>query len=181
MLSAVHGIDLYPIASSDSYGNETIIHKTINRKMTERIGKALATASFGLIGQSTLLQQAKKLKPFMLAKTLSTALSVGQAIRNAGKSSNLALSLHECVGSKLLLEGIISKFHGYEHEGYYVGEIVINGIEKFKNSELRIWFKNENLIVKANMDYRLYQRKVKASYLSFLQQLSKYRMLPESL
>src|SRR5579883_2336018 len=81
MLPVAHGMDLCPVASCDAYGNEAFVHTTVNRQMTERMGKALASASFGLVGQATLLHQAKKLKPFMLMNTLSNAFKVGQAIR----------------------------------------------------------------------------------------------------
>jgi uncharacterized protein len=106
MLPAIHGVSLCPTTSSDAYGNETIIKTTINRKMTERIGKALATASFGLIGQATLLRQARDLRPFMIAKTLSTALRVGQVLRQA-KGRTVIENLHELINSQVLFEGII--------------------------------------------------------------------------
>lgn len=147
MIPVVHGIDLCPIASSDAYGNEILIQNAINPQMIERIGKSLASASFGLVGQATLLQPAAKLKPSMLNKTLSKALAAGKVIRKVQEEkSDLFPALHQVTGSQLLLEGVISKFHGYEEEGYYVGDIVIDGTGKFKNKQLKLWFKNENHI-----------------------------------
>lgn len=153
MLPAIYGIDLCPTASSDAFGNETIIHKTINRHMTERIGKYVASASFGLIGQATLLRLAKQLKPFMLSKTLSNALKVGQILRkNSSNADDFKSELNEAIKSQMIFEGTITKFHGYEEEGYYVGEIIISG----KNStELKIWFKNENHIAWLNAEVYL--------------------------
>ncbi len=120
--------------------------------MTERIGKALASASFGLVGQATLLHQAKKLEPFMLKKTLSNAFKVGQAIRKAqGNKSELVSQLKQLAGSLILFEGVISTFNGYEKDGYYVGDIVID----CKGAQLKIWFKNENILAWLNDEIHL--------------------------
>jgi len=151
MLPAIHGFDLCPTAGSDAYGNETLICKTVNRHMTERIGKFIASASFGLIGQATLLRQAKTLKPFMLQRTLSNAAYVGKLLRNSKeKRSNLISELAEVIGSRPLIEGVVSNFNGYEKDGYYVGEIFIDGVNDYKNMQLKIWFKNENHIAWLN-------------------------------
>ena len=148
MLPAIYGMDLCPTASSDAFGNEAIIHKTINRHITERMGKYLASASFGLIGQATLLRPAKQLKSFMLGNTLSTAIKVGQALRMHSNNINkLTTSLNQLIKSQLMFDGVITKFHGYEEDGYYVGEITISRAD---NSELKIWFKNENHIAWLN-------------------------------
>jgi DUF917 family protein len=148
MLPAIYGMDLCPTASSDAFGNETIIYKTINRHITERIGKYLASASFGLIGQATLLRPAKQLKSFMLGKTLSNALKVGQTLRmHSGNTSNLKTALNQLIKSQVIFEGVISEFSGHDEEGYYVGEIIISGAD---NTTLKIWFKNENHIAWLN-------------------------------
>lgn len=151
MIPVAHGIDLWPIASSDAYGNETFIQKTINPQMVERIGKSIATGSFGLVGQATLLHQAETLKPSMLNKTLSKAFAVGKAIRKAQEEkSDLFSQLYELTGSKILLEGVISTFNDYEENGYYMGDIVVNGTGKSKDAQLKLWFKNENHIAWLN-------------------------------
>ena len=151
MLPAIYGLDLCPTASSDAFGNETIIYKTLNRHMTERIGKSLASASFGLIGQATLLRKAKELKAFMLSNTLTNALAVGKALRTSYENNKkIEEVLSKLIGSQKIFEGIISKFIGYEKDGYYVGDIIIQGQDKYKNSELKIWFKNENHVAWLN-------------------------------
>ncbi len=148
MLPAINGLDLAPTACSDAFGNETIIYKTLNRQITERIGKFIASASFGLIGQATLLRPVKQLKSYMLLNTLSKAFSVGKALRlHRENNKEIESELGRLINSQKIFEGIISKFIGHEKEGYYVGDIFIQGEGKYKNSELRIWFKNENHIL----------------------------------
>src|SRR3989338_4815702 len=148
MLPAIDGIDLCPAASMDAYGNASIIHHANNRMIFERMGKHLASASFGLIGQSVLLRHAGELKKYMLSGTLSKALAVGKAFRAAqGDYSSLERNLQSIAHSKKIFEGVIADFQGDTHEGYYVGNIIIS--DK-KNNRLKIWFKNENHIAWLN-------------------------------
>lgn len=147
MMPVIHGIDLYPLASADAFGNEVIINKTLNKQMTERLGKALAMASFGLVGQATLLKQIKELKQSMLTGTLSKAFAVGQCIRQYRSDIDGVISrLQQIAGSRVLFQGEVSEFNDGEKGGYYVGDIVINGMNEFKGSQLKIWFKNENIV-----------------------------------
>lgn len=147
MLPVIHGVDLCPIASADAYGNEVVIRKTRNYQMVERIGKALSSASCGLVGQATLLSQMGIIRPHMLKGTLSKALAVGRAIReNKGKMGQLMVALKNLAQSQMLFEGEISEFIGGDEEGYYVGSIVINGAK----GAMKIWFKNESLIAWLN-------------------------------
>lgn len=147
MLPAIHNVDLLPIASCDAYGNQTLIKKTINQKMMERIGKYLSSASFGLIGQACLLKQLKEVRPYMLVNTLSKAYSVGIALRHAReKNENVSESIINLTAAKILFTGNIVSIDAQELEGYYVGDTIISGTETFKNHQLKVWFKNEFLL-----------------------------------
>jgi len=147
IIPAIYNVNLLPIASSDAYGNQVIIKKTINDKMTERLGKAMAEASFGLVGQATLLTQIKQIRPYLVTHTLSKALKVGTALRKAREDkTNVIEKLAQLTQAKLLFTGQISKLNIKEKDGYTVGYIYINGIAKFKNNNFRIWIKNENIL-----------------------------------
>ncbi|SRR5579883_425910 len=147
MLPALYGMDLCPTASSDAFGNETIINKAVNRHMLERIGKHIASASFGLIGQATLLHRFENIKKYIITDTLSKAFAVGKVLREAKNShTKIDILLKNLIGAKKIFSGIIYKFKGNDEKGYYVGEIIINGKNEFEGSSLKIWFKNENHI-----------------------------------
>tara|TARA_B100000508_G_C11459716_1_gene278575 strand:+ start:1205 stop:2317 length:1113 start_codon:yes stop_codon:yes gene_type:complete len=147
MLPALYDMSLCPTASSDAFGNETIISQALNRHMVERIGKHIASASFGLIGQATLLHQAKELKKYMLPGTLSTAFAVGKALRETN-SSNQSVDeiLKNLLQAKKIFQGTLASFNGSDVQGYYVGDIIIKGTQAFDGALLKIWFKNENHI-----------------------------------
>ncbi len=147
MLPAIHNVDLLPVASADAYGNRIIIETTINNQMMERIGKHLSMASFGLIGQACLLREFNKVRSYLLLNTLSKALSVGTALRQAReKNDNLIETVIKCTGSKILFIGEVVECSAGDLDGYYVGNVSISGIESFKKNELKVWFKNEFIL-----------------------------------
>ena len=103
MLPAIHGLDLCPTACSDAFGNQSILTSSVNRHMLERSGKYTASASFGLIGQATLLEKSDKLKPYMLKGTLSKSYQVGKLLRKCKDDKiNIESALHDLIGSKKL-------------------------------------------------------------------------------
>ena len=147
ILPAIHDVNLLPIASCDHYGNQVIIKKTTGLKMTERLGKIMATASLGLVGQATLLKQVKQIKSVMLYNTLSKALTVGKALREAQEANDNSLqSIIELTQAKILFIGQVTECKAKVQDGYYVGHVNIDGINKFKNNQFKIWVKNENIL-----------------------------------
>jgi uncharacterized protein len=151
VLPAINQMDLLPIASSDAYGNQTIIENATSLEMAERLGKMISIASFGLIGQATLLIQVRRMKSFMLPHTISKALAIGSAIRRSREEkSDFVQPVIELTGGKILFIGAIKEHHGEEADGYYIGSMVIEGTDQFKQDQLKIWFKNENIIAWLN-------------------------------
>ncbi len=147
MLPAINNVNLLPIASSDAYGNQTIIKKSINLQMMERLGKSLSSASFGLIGQACLLRQLKEVQSHMLLNTLSQALTVGETLRHAHeKNENVIDSIIKCAQAKVLFTGQVVECKAQELEGYYVGDTLVEGTKEFKNNNLKLWFKNEFIL-----------------------------------
>ncbi len=147
ILPAIHGFDLFPIASCDRYGNQIIIKKTTGLAMTERLGKIMATASLGLVGQATLLMQLKQMKSVMLFHTLSKALSVGAALRKAREQKENSLqSIIELTQANILFIGKVVERKAEVQEGYYIGHVHIEGVDAFKNNKFKIWVKNENIL-----------------------------------
>lgn len=153
MLSAIHNHPLFPLASCDAHGNEIIIERTINQKMSERFGKLIATGSFGLVGQATLLTQFGKVKHLLSMHTLSKAMTIGSILRNAReKRVGSVEEIMEVTGAKVVFNGCVTKRKAEIQDGYYVGDIFIEGSGSFKNNQLRVWFKNENILSWINGD-----------------------------
>jgi DUF917 family protein len=147
VLPAINNVNLLPIASCDRYGNQVIITQTTGLQMTERLGKMIATASLGLVGQATLLKQLKEMKAFMLSNTLSKALSVGSALRKARAAKDRALqSVIDLTQAKLVFMGKVTECKAEVRDGYYLGHVNVDGVDYFKNSQFKMWVKNEIIL-----------------------------------
>jgi len=146
ILPAINNVSLLPIASCDRYGNQVIIKKTTGLEMTERLGKMIATASLGLVGQATLLKQLKEMKPFMLPNTLSKALAVGSALREARAKDRSLQSVIELTQANLVFMGKVTERKAEVQDGYYVGHVNIDGVDRFKNTRFKMWVKNEIIL-----------------------------------
>lgn len=146
-IPAIQKINLFPLASADSYGNQAIITNTSSNEMTERLGKQISIASFGLVGQANLLLSVNHAKPLILDHTLTKAYALGTAIRLARENnSDPIAAIIEKTNSKVIFAGKIVEIQAQTQNGYYIGQIIIQGIEEYKDNQLKIWFKNENLI-----------------------------------
>lgn len=147
ILPAIQNFSLLPIASCDRYGNQIIIKKTTNPIMTERLGKIMATASFGLVGQATLLMQLKEMRKVLLSHTLSKALAVGTALRQSRETKeDVVQAIIKLTQAKVLFVGRVVKCQAAVQDGYYVAHVNIDGLDSFNNKRLKLWVKNEIIL-----------------------------------
>lgn len=139
------GLPLWPMASVDKYGNRIVITESTGYEMAERIGKFIAAASFGLAGQAGFLFKGTDMKRVVIPGTLSTCLEIGRSIRESRQAGRDPVGdIVKKLDGWLVFEGKVSRKEWEDKEGYYWGSHTISGLEEFKGSEFKIWFKNEN-------------------------------------
>ena len=78
---AVFGESIAPIAATDFYGDVTIVKRAANNTMAERLGKFIASSSFGHVACAAIPLRGATVKRIALPGTLSEALAIGQAFR----------------------------------------------------------------------------------------------------
>jgi len=143
----LYGKSVWPIASFDQWGNVCYIGNAVSVPMAERIGKFISAAAFGLSGQAGYLLPTAEMKKMVVRGTLSQCLEVGRLIREARERGlDVVGRVAEEFRGKVLFEGVVSKKHWEDREGYYWGYHEISGSGRFKNHTFKIWFKNENHI-----------------------------------
>lgn len=138
---------LAPISTVDKYGNIAIIKTAINSAMTERIGKSISDASFGLNGDAGILLKGRELKEIAIGGTLSECYKIGRIIKEAREAGEdpVRKTVDE-VNGWFLFEGEVTDKDWWDKEGYMWGENTITGTGDFEGHKLKIWFKNENHI-----------------------------------
>lgn len=141
----LNGLPLWPISSTDKYGNQCLIKDSVGYEMAERIGKFLAAASFGLAGQAGFLFKGSDMKRAVIQGTLSDCLRIGRTIREARDAGHDPVDgIVKQLKGWLLFEGEVSNKEWEDKEGYYWGTHTVSGRGEFGGSEFKIWLKNEN-------------------------------------
>lgn len=141
------GKKLWPISSVDEWGNVCIIKEAINYAMSERIGKLISAAAYGLSGDAGFLMTGKDTKDVIIPGTLTECYNVGKLIRESREAGKDPVAeLVASLGGWVLIKGTVSKKEWEDKLGYYWGTHEIAGEGDYANNAIKIWFKNENHI-----------------------------------
>ncbi len=141
----IHDIPPYPAVYVDEYGNKTVVAKSINYAMAERIGKLVSVASFGLVGGANFALTGKEMKKIIIPGTLTEAYTIGKTLREAVEAGkDPAIEVAKKMNGYVLFKGVVERKEWEDREGYMWGTTHLKGIENFENHRAKIWFKNEN-------------------------------------
>jgi len=142
-----NGKSALPIASVDEWGNVCIIKDSVNPRVTERIGKLISVAGYGLAGQAGIVMQADEMKEIIIPGTLTECYEIGKLMRESKeKGLSVEEELIKAANGYILGKGEIVKKEDYDDKGYYWGTVTVN----CNDFELKYWFKNENHVVWKN-------------------------------
>jgi DUF917 family protein len=115
--------------------------------MMERIGKMLSVAAFGGCYIASCLLTGQEMKETVVRNTLTKCLELGRTIRQAQeRGEDPVLASLELTGGWLLFEGEVANKVWEDREGYMIGTTHIEGKGEYQGQNLRVWFKNENLV-----------------------------------
>jgi DUF917 family protein len=102
-------------------------------------------ASFGLVGCAAVPLSGAVVKRIAVPGTLTRALAVGRAIREAREAGQdpVVASAKAIGGGVVLFRGTVAERSWENRAGYMWGEHEIEGRDGF-DGRLKVWFKNEN-------------------------------------
>jgi DUF917 family protein len=143
----LNGMDSPLFAAVDPWGNVIIVKHAVNTHSLERIAKMLAVSAYGVIAVATTPLPAREMKRIIVPHTFSRCLQIGTAIRQArvNGSNPVEAGLQAAKGWRLF-EGTVARLEVEDRGGYYFGNTYLKGTDDFQEQEMRIWFKNENLV-----------------------------------
>jgi uncharacterized protein len=137
----LYDADVLPFALADRWGNETLIVKSPSNAFTERIGKFVAQAALGIVGCAFAAMSARQAADWAIHGTLTEALELGRAIREADADPVKAAA--DQLGGWVLFRGTVTG-RDWVNNGYMEGTHMLTGEGEFAGQELRVWFRNEN-------------------------------------
>ena len=163
-LPEILGKSICPMAYLDRWGNVCIIKEAVSGTMVDRIGRMLTVAGYGGVAFAGYLMQAGEARQFMELGSLSRALAIGRARREALKEGaddaddkahpkahpkDPASAMAQAVEGWILFRGVVEAAEWEDRgEGYMFGYGTnrIEGLGEFESQSFSIWYKNENHI-----------------------------------
>jgi DUF917 family protein len=128
------------------WGDVVILKDTVSTAMADRIGRQICVAARGGVGVSCYLLQIGQAKDLMAQGTLTKALEVGRAIREARETGAdpVAAATRE-VGGRLLFVGEVTRSDIADEESFAfgLGSHDLRGLAQSEGHSFKIWYKNE--------------------------------------
>lgn len=142
----INGVKPSPFGLADGLGNSSVMH--VNDPYTaERMGRALTIEMGGTSALALPVINGRQVKDYGIHGTLSLCLTIGKAIIEAKKDKDDVIEKVESViPAELLFTGKVIDVDRQTTGGFARGEVVLEGLEDFTGSEMRIKIQNEFLV-----------------------------------
>jgi DUF917 family protein len=145
-LPELKSIPVCPMSFVTRWGDVVILKETVSSAMADRIGRMITVASYGSVGFSWYLMQARQVKDVVARGSLTAALQVGRAIREAREKRGDPVSeAIKTVKGWLLFEGEITAMEVADEESlaFGVGTHRLEGLRDYEGHNFSVWYKNE--------------------------------------
>lgn len=143
----VLGRSTCPFSFVDRWGNVVIVKEAVSPAMVDRIGRMLCLAGYGGVSFAGFLAQARDVRDTFVAGTLSRALAIGRAGREAReRGADPASAMAGAAGGWVLFRGVVERTERDEREAYMFGYGThhLAGAGEDSGRIFRIWYKNEH-------------------------------------
>lgn len=142
----LHGISASPFAMGDEKGNSVLL-EVISNKWIEWISRAVTVVMGGSAIIALYPMTGRQVKEASVRNTLSLAEKIGRTLRRAkAENRDPVEQLLQLVHGFKLFKGKVVDVSRRTTGGFARGEALLEGIDEFKSSSLKIQFQNENLI-----------------------------------
>jgi hypothetical protein len=146
-LTNVAGIPVTPLAMVTPFMETVILKNSVDDYRAEDITRNVAVASGGNVTVARCLAPIKLYKKGIAHNLVSKCISIGEAIRKAKKKGDTPKKVFvEASGAVELFAGNVKEFTMEGKGGFNWGNWNVKGTGKHNGHNMRIWFKNENLI-----------------------------------
>jgi len=143
----IQQVPITPLAVATAKGDVLIAKEVSDDFRAEAIVRAIAVVSNNRAGVTDHPMDGKALKTSVVPGTLSKALTIGEAVREACSSGADPVQAAITAGNGFLLfKGEVTKADWKIEEGFTIGELVVAGHADDCGHQYRIWYKNEHIV-----------------------------------
>ncbi|MBB1453747.1 DUF917 domain-containing protein [Pseudoalteromonas sp. SG43-5] len=135
-----------PIITANEFGECFICENVMDDLRAETVVRALAKISRNDIAAIDHILPIEQMKDAVIHGTISKALKLGRAMREANNSNENTINVVAEQGKGFVaFEGVVSEFEFKTLEGFTIGEVMLAGTGEFAGNSYKITVKNENM------------------------------------
>jgi DUF917 family protein len=144
------GRGLAPASVADTWGNRVLLEAAPSVSAAEHLVKSLSVFTQhadpdAMCAVAMLAMPIAELREFVVRDSLTLALDVGTAIREAiAADANPAEAAAAAMGGQVLFAGRVVERDWKDEDGYMTGTAVMEGAGEFEGHKLKFWHRNEN-------------------------------------
>ena len=146
-LTNVADIPITPLAMVTPFMETVILKSAVDDLRAENITRYVAVASGGGVTVARCPATVKEYKRGVAMNQVSRCIEIGKAVRKAKEQGvHPKEDFLKVSGSVELFEGKVNSFEMEGKGGFNWGNWIIKGTGDHEGHEMKVWFKNENLI-----------------------------------
>lgn len=144
----IFGIPMYPSILITETGNIVVVEKYADIDDYESIARYLSVlAGRFVVVVDTPLNKGNGRKAIVKG-TISKCIEVGKIIKKSKDKGRILIEdIIRATNGWEIFEGIVKKYDWRDEGGFLYGEVLLEGINKWKNHSLKSWIKNEHIMV----------------------------------
>jgi hypothetical protein len=143
----IQNVPITPLAVASAKGDIIILREVADDFRAEEIVRAIAVACGNRAGVADHPLEGQTLKNSVIPGTLSKALTIGTAVREAHSFGKDPVEAAIAAGKGyLLFKGEVTQASWRIEEGFTMGELLIRGEDDYLGHQYKIWYKNEHII-----------------------------------
>lgn len=140
----VHEAPIGPVVLATAWGDLLVLEKVLNWQRLEDLSRQVAVSCGGGVG-GMMAFPGRVVRTGAVAGTISKALHVGRAIREAGTSGrDPVAAAAEAAGGHVLFRGRVLAQLNEDKGSFIWGDERLEGTGAYAGHTFRIWYKNEN-------------------------------------
>jgi len=146
-LTKVAEIPITPLAMVTPFMETVILKSAVDDLRAEDITRYVAVASGGSVTVARCPATVKEYKRGVAMNQVSRCIKIGKAIRKSKEQGAYPKEAFlKASGAVELFEGKVGSFEMEGKGGFNWGNWILMGTGKHEGHEMKIWFKNENLV-----------------------------------
>ncbi len=140
----INGLPAAPVVVANAFGETVIIEELHDDERSEQVLRSFAQSSNNSVSAVDHAMKCKDIRHALIPNTISKAQGLGKVYREAKDANDdVAKAVADSMDGKKVFEGLVTEFTWDTVDGFTEGHVIITDEN---NNELKVWFKNENLM-----------------------------------